>query len=131
MNNYEKLRSKVNEILPERVEKLEPLSDVMYQRELYTYIEDDEFLEHRLLRNGKTYTKRRVLTKNLGKPLTILDVMAAHRQVMSEEEDRHTIELHSCGFLTCGYDFDKIIEDVTAPLSTQESLCGELIKLFK
>ena len=85
MNNYEKLRSKVNEIL-----------------------------------------HKKLIMQNLGKPLTILDVMAALRASDSEcimfsfDRDFRTNLTE-----VIDYDFEYL-----KPLSAQEKLCGELIKLF-
>jgi len=137
MNHYEKLRQKVNEIIPQRVEKfkfmdeVETVPDQGEVSQIFTIMRIKDYRKGKIEVCGydidATYFNYDVrILKNLGKPITILEVMAAYRREDNGYLFSFDRDLRVDLTTVLDYDFDYL-----APLSTQEGLCGELLTLFK
>ena len=134
MTNYKKLLKVINKTLPERVEKFKKGDIVItgqykHRGELELICEDGINGDWCVLLQKQKFYQNESQMTNLGKPLTILDVMAAYEKERLHEDS--PLVLRSDGdfeWINDDYEAGKI--SLVAPLSTQEELCGELLTLF-
>ena len=137
MNNYEKLRQKVNEILPERVEKFKNNDEIIHTKKCRCEKNELEVCHNNLVCECGCVLlglNKKLIVKNLGKPLTILDVMAAYNKLGIPNQMLTIVDVGMIFIdrinpqIYCNFPETQV--SLLSPLSTQEELCGELFKLF-
>ena len=127
MTLQQRLRELANKLLPERM-KLEFGCEVEYMGRKYLFVEDDPIFEHRLYKDKKTYTKKRFLTKNLGKPVSTNDLLRMlNKNKMAIAGNGDILSCNDNG----GYTNTLIFIDLTKDIEWQdEKVLLEIIKIL-